>query len=208
MKKYNQLPRKGRTFEGSEPSGMTIWISQLHKKPWPVCVFHQVHHGHTTSHAPWTSSGQHPLASVSTTSHILSQEVLISAFGGSGGPFKFLALSAFTLLPSGSKLHLLLQCCLEGFINWTKNPCYYLIRNKKQDFPGGTGDMGSIPAREDSTCGRATKLMCHDCWACALESGSHSYWACMPRPCAPQQEKPLQWKADGSHQRVAPANRN
>ena len=118
MKKYNQLPRKGRTFEGSEPSGMTIWISQLHKKPWPVCIFHQVHHGHTTSHAPWTSSGQHPLASVSTTSHILSQEVLISAFGGSGGPFKFLALSAFTLLPSGSKLHLLLQCCLEGFIKF------------------------------------------------------------------------------------------
>lgn len=51
MKKYNQPPRKGRTFEGSEPSGMTIWISQLHKKPWPVCIFHQVHHGHTTSHA-------------------------------------------------------------------------------------------------------------------------------------------------------------
>ena len=29
----------------------TIWISQLYREPWPACIFHQIHHGHSTSHA-------------------------------------------------------------------------------------------------------------------------------------------------------------
>ena len=57
--------------------------------------------------------------------------------------------------------------------------------------------------QEDPTCLRAAKPVYHNCWACALASGSHSYWAHMPqllkpacpRACAPQQEKPLQWEA-------------
>ena len=44
---------------------------------------------------------------------------------------------------------------------------------------------------------------CYNYWACALEAGSHSYWAHMlqllktasPRACAQQQEKSPQWEA-------------
>ena len=38
----------------------------------------------------------------------------------------------------------------------------------------------------DSTCQGATKPVCHNCWACALES--RNYWAPVPRAHAPQQE--------------------
>ena len=40
-----------------------------------------------------------------------------------------------------------------------------------------------VPAlvREDPTCCRATKPVCHNYWACALEPESHSYWACVPQ---------------------------
>ena len=31
--------------------------------------------------------------------------------------------------------------------------------------------------REDPTCHGATKPMCHNYWACALEPASHNYWA-------------------------------
>ena len=48
--------------------------------------------------------------------------------------------------------------------------------------------------REDPTCCGATKPVCHNYWACALEPASHNYWspcattteACAPRACAPQ----------------------
>ena len=54
--------------------------------------------------------------------------------------------------------------------------------------------------REDPMCHRATKPVCHDYWACALEPWSHNYWAHVlqplkptcPRSHAPQQEKLLQ----------------
>ena len=76
-----------------------------------------------------------------------------------------------------------------------------------QGFPGGTmvknppanaGDMGSSPGLEYPTCRRATKPMCHNYWACALEPVNHNYWspcattieACAPRGHAPQQDKP------------------
>ena len=53
---------------------------------------------------------------------------------------------------------------------------------------------------EDPTCQRATKPMCHNYWACALEPGSCTDWAHVPqllRPACPQlqQEKSLQWEA-------------
>ena len=58
-------------------------------------------------------------------------------------------------------------------------------------------------AQDDLTYHRATKLVCHNLWACTLESGSHNYWASVlqllkaacPRGHAPQQEKPPQWEA-------------
>ena len=34
---------------------------------------------------------------------------------------------------------------------------------------------------EDPTCHRATKPVCHNYWACALELASHNYWARVPQ---------------------------
>ena len=34
---------------------------------------------------------------------------------------------------------------------------------------------------EDPTCRGATKPMCHNYWACALEPAGHNYWACAPQ---------------------------
>ena len=90
--------------------------------------------------------------------------------------------------------------------------------------------------QEDPTCYGATKPVCHNYWAWALESVSHNYWAdvlqllkptcsrahmlqllsphaatteaCTPRACAPQQEKPPQWEARIPQQRVTPTRRN
>ena len=77
--------------------------------------------------------------------------------------------------------------------------------------------------QEDLTCRGATKPVRHNCWACALEPASHSYWARVPqllspraettearapRSRAPQQEKPLQWEVRAPRQRVAPARRS
>ena len=49
--------------------------------------------------------------------------------------------------------------------------------------------------REDPMCHGAAKPVRHNYWACPLEPVRHNYWARTPRACAPQQEKPLQWKA-------------
>ena len=35
--------------------------------------------------------------------------------------------------------------------------------------------------REDTTCRGATKPVCHNYWACALEPTSHNYWARVPQ---------------------------
>ena len=76
---------------------------------------------------------------------------------------------------------------------------------------------------EDPTCCGATKPMCHNHWACALEPVRHNYWARAPQllslsatateACAPiaralQQEKPPQWEARAPQRRVAPTRRN
>ena len=43
--------------------------------------------------------------------------------------------------------------------------------------------------REDPTCCRATKPVCHNYWACALEITSHSYWArASYSPCSATRE--------------------
>ena len=68
--------------------------------------------------------------------------------------------------------------------------------------------------QEDPTCRRATKLIFHNYWACALEPAHHNYWARprttatearVPRAHALQQEKPPQWEAREPQRRVAPA---
>ena len=66
--------------------------------------------------------------------------------------------------------------------------------------------------REDPTCRGATKPMCHNYWACALEPACHNYWAHMPQlrkptclePVLCSKEKPLQWEARAPQRRVAP----
>ena len=49
---------------------------------------------------------------------------------------------------------------------------------------------------EDPTCRGATRPV------------SHNYWACVSGACAPQQERPQQWKVRAPWWRVAPACRN
>ena len=68
--------------------------------------------------------------------------------------------------------------------------------------------------REDPTCRRATKPVCHNYWACVLEPTRHNSWAhapqllkpaCHNEPVLPNKEKPLQWEAHAPRWRVAPA---
>ena len=69
-----------------------------------------------------------------------------------------------------------------------------------QDFPGGTvvknppanaGTQVRALFREDPTCRGATKPVCHNYWACALEPTSHNYWACVPQLLKPMPLEPM-----------------
>ena len=69
--------------------------------------------------------------------------------------------------------------------------------------------------REDPTCYGATKPVCHNYGARALEPTSHNYWARVPQLLKPtrlepvlRNEKPLQWEARAPQWRVAPAHHN
>ena len=76
-----------------------------------------------------------------------------------------------------------------------------------KNLPANTGDTGLIPG-----LGRANMPMSN--WARALEPRSHNYVsrhaviteARVPRACALQQEKPMQWEATA--RRAAPTNCN
>ena len=43
---------------------------------------------------------------------------------------------------------------------------------------------------EDPTCRGATKPVCHNYWACALEPASHNYWALVPQLLKPAHLEP------------------
>ena len=45
--------------------------------------------------------------------------------------------------------------------------------------------------QEDTTCHRATKPVCHNYWACALEPMSHNYWALVPQLVKPAHLEPV-----------------
>ena len=70
--------------------------------------------------------------------------------------------------------------------------------------------------QEDPTCCGATKSVCHNYWAWALEPMSHNDWAHVPQLLKParlqpmlcNKEKPPQWEARVRQQRVAPARSN
>ena len=87
-----------------------------------------------------------------------------------------------------------------------------LIKIRSLGFPGGSvvknllanaRDKGWVPGWGRSHMSWATKPVCHDCWACALEPGNHSHWAqglqlaksVCPRARVPQQKKPPWWEA-------------
>ena len=72
-----------------------------------------------------------------------------------------------------------------------------------KNLPANAGDMGSIPDSERLYTSWSSQPVCHNCWACALESLGAvttepmcpNYWKPVcPRTRAPQQEKLLQWE--------------
>ena len=46
-------------------------------------------------------------------------------------------------------------------------------------------------AWEDPTCHWATKAVCHNYWACALEPASHNYWARVLQLLKPVRQEPV-----------------
>ena len=68
--------------------------------------------------------------------------------------------------------------------------------------PANVGDTDSIPGWEDPTRRGAAKPVCHSCWACALEPGSHTCWG--PHPLEPM----LCNKRSRRNYRGAPAHLN
>ena len=118
-----------------------------------------------------------------------------------------------------SKLSKILQYLNVTSCSVSQNSLQMILRlcfkKTEEGFPGGTVVKNRLPMQgtrvwaldqEDPTCRGATKPVCQNYWACALEALSHNYWARVPqllsphttteahvpRACAPQQEKPPQ----------------
>ena len=62
-------------------------------------------------------------------------------------------------------------------------------------------------AQEDPTCSRATKPVCHNYWACALEPSSHNYWAHVPHLLKPVHLEPVLYNKR-SHHNKKPVHHN
>ena len=60
---------------------------------------------------------------------------------------------------------------------------------------------------EDPTCRGATKPVCHNYWACALEPTSHNYWARVPQLLKPMHLEPVLCNKK-SHRSEKPTHRN
>ena len=60
---------------------------------------------------------------------------------------------------------------------------------------------------EDPTCRGATKPVCHNDWACALEPVSHNYWAHVPQLLKPTRLEPVLHNKR-SHRNEKPVHRN
>ena len=61
--------------------------------------------------------------------------------------------------------------------------------------------------REDPTCRRATKPVCCNYWACALEPASHNYWARVPQLLKPACLEPVLCNKR-SHRNEKPTHHN
>ena len=59
-------------------------------------------------------------------------------------------------------------------------------------------------AWEDPTCRGATKPVCYNYWACALEPASHNCWTCMPQLLKPACLEPM-LRNKRSHRNEKPA---
>ena len=76
--------------------------------------------------------------------------------------------------------------------NWIKNPGASLVAQwLRIRLPMQRTWVWAL-VQEDPTCRGATR------------PASHNYWACASGACAPQQERPWQWKAHAPQWRVAP----
>ena len=69
------------------------------------------------------------------------------------------------------------------------------------------GTRVRAPVREDPTCRGATKPVCHNYWACALESASYNYWAHMSQLLKSVHLEPVLCKKR-SHRNEKPVHRN
>ena len=58
---------------------------------------------------------------------------------------------------------------------WASLVAQWLRTNKQKNLPASAGDTGLIPDGEDPTCCEATKPLCHNYRACALELTLHNY---------------------------------
>ena len=61
--------------------------------------------------------------------------------------------------------------------------------------------------REDPICRGATKPVCHNYWACALEPVSHNYWARVLQLLKPAHLEPM-LRNKRSHHNEKPTHRN
>ena len=61
--------------------------------------------------------------------------------------------------------------------------------------------------RENPTCRGANKPVCHNYWACALESMTHNYWGCVLQLLKPAHLEPVLYNKR-SHRNEKPAHRN
>ena len=61
--------------------------------------------------------------------------------------------------------------------------------------------------QEDPTCHGATKPVCHNYWACALEPASHNYWSRGPQLLKPARLEPM-LRNKRSHHNEKPVHRN
>ena len=83
---------------------------------------------------------------------------------------------------------------------------------RERGFPGGSvvvclpmqGTRARALVREDPTCSRATKPVCHNYWACTLEPASRNYRALMPQLLKPVRLEPVLCNKRSHHNEKPP----
>ena len=73
-----------------------------------------------------------------------------------------------------------------------------------KNLPDNAGDTVWSLYCKDPTCDRASKPMCHNYWAQALECGSHNCWSLCIQKLYSATREATQWEAHASHRRVNP----